>query len=132
MNITVILAVVVGLILTHAGAFWKGMSHEETKQKAAYSKQLEKAIADHEQTALVDMQAAWEAATELARYKTQAKTTRAKLDSDIARAPSACRLDDVSFGLLLDTVKAANGETGPSNSVPLGLRPPRDAGKPKL
>lgn len=111
MNPYVIGAIALGLIVTHASAFIKGRSYAETQQQAAYSKQLEQVITEHNANAAKDAQAAFEAGKKQAGARVVTRTIREQVDKVVDRPVYRdCRLDDDGFRLWNDANRGSLAE----------------------
>lgn len=112
MNPYVLGAVALGLLVSHASMYVKGGNDEENKQKAAYSRQLEKAMEMHNENAARDVQTAFEAGQKQARARVVTRTIQQQVDKVVERAVYRdCRLDD--DGLRLWNAANAGAETPP-------------------
>ena len=132
LNPYILLGLVIFWIASVTGAYLKGHSIAEDQAKAAYSKQLDAAIASHNEDALVDMQAAREAGEREARARVVTRTITNEVTKVIHEKPSPaiCRWDDPSVGLLQRAVEAANDLAPAAKSVPDAGSPVKPAIKP--
>ena len=128
MNPYLILGAVLFWIASVTIAFFQGESREADRAKAEYSRQLESAIKEANEDALVDMQAAREVGQREARAKVITRTITNEVVKVIHERPqpAVCRWDDTSFGLLKSAVEAAGDLATTAKSV----RDSGDASKP--
>ena len=126
-----ILAAVLAIASAGVGGYFKGSADAENKAKAEYAKQLDGVIAEHNQNAVIDMQAAAEVAAKEAQAKTKTVYIRGAASEAIAKSalPADCLLIPAQrYSVLLAAVKAANGD---SQDAPAGLLDAiRKAGEP--
>lgn len=110
MNIYLVVAIVWALSLV--GAFFKGEQIKENEMRAAHATEIEKTIKEHNENAVIDMQAAAESAAREAAARTRAQMIRSQANAvTVARPlPANCNLDAERFGLLTAAIKAANGD----------------------
>jgi len=127
-NPWVILGAVLFWIASVTIAFFQGESREADRAKAEYSRQLESAIKEANEDALVDMQAAREVGQREARAKVITRTITNEVVKVIHEKPmpAVCRWDADSARLLDDAIKAANDLATTAKSV----RDSGDASKP--
>lgn len=101
------------LILTAlAGAtgYWKGSKHAQDAARAAHEKELTATIAQWRENALIDSQAAFEAAQASQKAKVEWKDRIVTVEKVLHANPSKpeCALPDDAVGLLNDAIRAAN------------------------
>ena len=132
LNPYALLGLVLFWIASVGAAYYKGGVHAENAAKAEYSKQLDAAIAAHNEDALVDMQAAREAGEREARAMVVTRTINNEVVRIIREKPSdaICRWDSDSFRLLGDAIKAASNLAPASIAVPDAGNAVKPAGKP--
>ena len=128
MNPYLILGAVLFWIASVTIAFFQGESREADRAKAEYSRQLESAIKEANEDALIDMQAAREVGQREARAKVITRTITNEVVKVIHEKPmpAVCRWDADSARLLDDAIKAANDLATTAKSV----RDSGDASKP--
>src|SRR3990167_6122293 len=100
-------------------AYYKGGINAENAAKAEYSRQLESAIKEANEDALIDMQAAREVGQREARAKVITRTITNEVVKVIHEKPmpAVCRWDADSARLLDDAIKAANDLATTAKSV---------------
>jgi hypothetical protein len=105
-----------------AGAYYKGGAAVENLMRAEHATQLEKTIAEHNEDAAIDMQAALEAGRKEAKVRTKVVTLIQEVNNAIASkpAPAECRVTDDVLKLMRVAIAIANGEADPpaADSLP--------------
>ncbi len=132
LNPWVILGAVVFWLASVGTAYYKGGVHAENKAKAEYSRQLESAISEANDNALIDMQAAREIGQREARAKVITRTITNEVVKVIHEKPlpAICRWDADSARLLNESIKAANDLAPAAEPVPKPGSPVKPASKP--
>lgn len=107
-------------------AYVSGETNKENKMRANYATQLETKIADHNDNARIDREAAYEWGERNGAARRKADKTAGRIDQDIRDnpQPASCRLSTPSVGLLNDAVHDANDLTPAPNSVPVAVPNP--------
>ena len=121
MNPWLILAVVLAIGAAGVGGYFKGSTDAENRARARYSTELEATIAQHNENAVIDMQAAREAGEREAKARVKTVTITNEVERVIHDKPAApeCRLTADAFSLLRAAVQVANGtDTSPAITVP--------------
>lgn len=123
MNPYIILAFVAVLTVTNLGSYHYGGKHMQEHIASEQKKTDEAAIEQHNQSTVIDMQAAVEVEQEKAKQREAELTRRAKLDQDIERKRRenlACGdfLDVASLGLLNASIDGANNKTESTPVLP--------------
>ena len=116
-----ILAAVLAIGAAGVGGYFKGSTDAKNAAQAAYAKQLDGVIAQHNADSIVDMQAAAEMATREAAAKTRTVYIRGEAANAISKTalPAACvNVPAERYSVLLASIKAANGD---SENAPAGV-----------
>ena len=132
-NPYILLGLAVFWAVSVGGAYFKGSQHAQDAARAQYATDLESAIAESRENAVIDMQAAREAGERDARARTRTVTVTNEVERVIHAqpAPAVCRLNPDAFRLLGAAVEIANGaDTDPAKPMPDAGPKTRPAGKP--
>jgi len=121
MNPWLTLGLLVFWIASVAGAYVKGFDRAQDKARAEYAGHLEKAVADANEDALIDMEAAREAGQREAAVRTKVVTLTNEVERVIREkpAPADCRLQPDTLKLLNVAISIANNaDTDSATGVP--------------
>ena len=107
-----ILAAVLAIGAAGIGGYFKGSTDAKNEAQAAYAKQLDGVIAQHNKDSLSDMQEAAAMATREAQAKTRTIYVRSQADEAVRQKPAAvdCNLTPDRYRVLLSAIQAANGD----------------------
>ena len=109
----IILAVVIAIAVAASGGYFKGEKDARNEAQAAYAKQLDGVIEQHNKDSVIDMTAAAEVAAKEAQAKTRTIYVRSQADEAVRQKPAAvdCNLTPDRYRVLLSAVAAANGDS---------------------
>lgn len=111
----ILLGLLIFWLASVSGAYYKGHTAAQEAARAQYATQLEQSIAEHNENAVIDAQAAREAGERSAKARTRTVTITNEVERVIHEkpAPAVCRLTADTFSLLTVAVQVANGtDTG--------------------
>lgn len=113
MNPYLILGLLVAWLASVGGAYLKGHSVAEDAMRAKYATDLENTIRQHNENAIIDMQAAAKVAADEAAARTRQAMIRSQTNEVIRTSPQpvGCSLDSERMRLLNAAVAQANGDT---------------------
>lgn len=133
MNPYLLLGIGVAWLASVGAAYYKGSEAAENRARAEHATQLERTIAEHNETAAIDMAAALEAGKREAKVRTKVVTLTNEVERIIHAkpAPPDCRVQSDTLKLLVLAAEVANGtDTPASGAVPSGTGKAAPAGKP--
>ena len=112
LNPWIILGLVIFWMASITGAYFKGSTAAQNEARAHYAAELESAIAQHNENAVIDMQAAAKVAADEAAARTRIAMLRNRTTEVIHAKPLpvSCNLDSDRIGLLTAAIQEANGD----------------------
>lgn len=129
MNPYIIIAVLLAFALSNASSYLYGGHIQKAQDIASAKQEQDRAIKDANDAAAKDKAQAVAQAAKDAQARTVASMLRSQANAVIKPQPVVCDWNDASFGLLVATVNAANGDTGGTSKLPDAVRRSNGPGK---
>jgi hypothetical protein len=131
MSPTLILILVLAVGAAGGSGFLYGGHVKESEMIAQQAKVVDKVIADHNESSVIDMQAAFEAGAASAKARSSGETLRSAANAANTASPFAatCRLNFERHRVLYAAIANANGDTANPNGLPDAVRKANAPGK---
>lgn len=100
--------------LAGATGYWKGSKHAQEAAGAAHAKELTATIKQWKDNALVDAQAAFEAAQSQQQTRVQFRDRVQTVERIVHAKPSHCSTSDDAYNGVLGAIRAANATLTPA------------------
>lgn len=108
LNPWVLLAVGIVWAASCGSAYVYGHRNATNAARAAHGDALDAAIKQHNENAVIDMQAAVEAETERQQVRVEYRDRVSTVERIVREKPTGCYASDAALGVLNDAINAAN------------------------